>query len=221
MDEITAKQIAAQLKKPHGEDGIKMGEWMNRGNVQINLDTLEILNSTSGDTILEVGMGNGFFIHHMLQKNGNITYTGADFSDVMIAEAKRINEKWIKKKQASFVLCDAVSLPFKDAGFNKIVTVNTIYFWDDAAAVLTEFKRVLQPKGKLLIALRPKRLMKNYPFTKKGFNMFTKKEAELILKLNGFNLLKSVEKKEPDFELNGKLFKMESQIIESQKIETI
>ena len=43
MDEQLAKHLAAQLRKPHGAEGIATGEWMNKGNVYINLDTIEIL----------------------------------------------------------------------------------------------------------------------------------------------------------------------------------
>jgi ubiquinone/menaquinone biosynthesis C-methylase UbiE len=217
MDETSYQQLAAQLRHPTGEAGIQTGEWMNRGNTQINLDTIAILNATAGDNILEIGMGNGFFVQHILQKDGSIQYTGADFSDVMIKEAERINAAWIDKGSATFILSDVASLPFADISFNKIFTINTIYFWDDATKILSEIKRVLQQKGKLIITLRPKRQMKNYPFTKYGFNMFSKEEAEQLLTQNGFTLLQSIEIQEPDFELNGELVKMESLIIEAVK----
>lgn len=217
MDEQSYQNLAAQLRQPTGEAGIKTGEWMNRGNVHINLDTLEIVNAIAGDTILEIGMGNGFFVKEILNKSSKIKYTGADFSEVMVAEAKRINEEWIKKNLANFVLADIASLPFADESFNKIFTINCIYFWEEAAKVLAELKRVLQPKGKLIITLRPKRLMKNYPFTKYGFTMFSKEEVELLLSQNGFAIVQSLEKQEPDFELNGEMIKMESLIIEVTK----
>src|SRR6185295_6941180 len=99
MDETSYQQLAAQLRQPHGEAGIQTGEWMNRGNVHINMDTLKILDAAAGDDILEVGMGNGFFVHEIVEKHSSIQYTGADFSDIMIKEAERINEAWINKGQ--------------------------------------------------------------------------------------------------------------------------
>lgn len=217
MDEHSYQQLAAQLRQPTGEAGIQTGFWMNRGNVHINLDTLKILNATAGDSILEIGMGNGFFVKEILQKHPSIKYTGADFSEVMIAEAKRKNKAFIDMGQANFILSDMVSMPFEDASFNKIFTINTIYFWEDAAKILTELKRVMLPKGKLFITLRPKRQMINYPFTKYGFTMFSKEEVELLLKKNRFTIVRSVEKQEPNFELNGEMVKMESLIIETIK----
>lgn len=217
MDELAYRQLAAQLRQPTGEAGIHTGEWMNRGNSQINTDTIDVVQASAGDRILEIGMGNGFFVKHILEKDSTIQYTGADFSDVMVQEATKINAEWINKGQAKFVLCNAGELPFEDAVFTKVFTVNTIYFWDDSTAILQDIKRVLQPGGKLVITLRPKRQMKNYPFTKYGFTMFSKEEVEILLIKNGFTLVRSIEIQEPDFELNGEIFKMESLVIEAAK----
>ena len=76
---------------------------------------------------------------------------------------------------------------------------------------------MLQPNGKFIVTLRPKRQMKNYPFTKYGFNLFSKEEAELLLAQNGFTVLQANEIQEPDFEVNGEMVKMESLIIETTK----
>jgi ubiquinone/menaquinone biosynthesis C-methylase UbiE len=133
----------------------------------------------------------------------------------MIGEAKKINEEWIDKGQAEFILADVAALPFAAASFNTIFTINTIYFWEDAVQVLSEIKRVLAPGGKFICTLRPKRLMENYPFTKYGFSMFSKADAEQLLQQNNFTTLQSIEKQEPDFELNGQLIKVESLIIEA------
>jgi ubiquinone/menaquinone biosynthesis C-methylase UbiE len=213
MDEQSLQQLAAQLRRPDGDAGIQTGDWMNRGNIQMNLDTIEALDASAGDNILEIGMGNGFFVNKIVQKHTSIKYTGADFSEVMIAEANRINAAWINSEQVNFALTDVAAMPFKNESFNKIFTINTIYFWEDAATILTELKRVLQPNGKLLITLRPKRQMINYPFTKYGFHMYSKEEVEQLLIENGFSILKSVEIQEPDFELNGAMVKMESIVV--------
>lgn len=217
MDEQSLRQLAAQLRQPSGESGRLTGEWMNRGNVQINLDTLKILAAAAGDTILEAGMGNGFFVKEIVQKDASIKYTGADFSDIMVAEASRINEQWKNNGQVNFVLTDIAAMPFGNESFNKIFTINSIYFWDDAEKILAELKRVLQPNGKLIITLRPKRQMQNYPFVKYGFTMFSKEEAEKLLTQNGFIVTQTVENQEPDFDLNGEIVKLENVIIEAVK----
>jgi ubiquinone/menaquinone biosynthesis C-methylase UbiE len=217
MDEQSLQQIAAQLRRPTGQEGINTGDWMNRGNTQMNMDTLQIVDAVANDAILEIGMGNGFFVYKIAEKHSSVKYTGADFSEVMVAEAQRINAEWINKGQATFILSDAIALPFSNSSFNKIFTINTIYFWEDAVKILAELKRVLLPKGKLIIALRPKRLMQNYPFTKYGFAMFSKEEVVQLLTQNGFTVTQSLENQEPDFDLKGETIKMENLIVEAVK----
>ncbi|MEI9958227.1 MAG: class I SAM-dependent methyltransferase [Ferruginibacter sp.] len=217
MDEQALQQLAAQLRKPTGEAGIKTGEWMNRGNEAINLDTFKILNAEDGDTILEIGMGNGFFVKEIIQKHNSIKYTGCDFSEAMIAEAEKINTEFVTKGRANFVLSDIASLPFADASFNKIFTINTIYFWEDAKKILSEIKRVLQPKGKFIVALRPKRQMQHYPFIKYGFSLFSKEEVMELLTQNGFTTIQTIENNEPDFEQKGEVMKVQNLIIEAIK----
>ncbi len=217
MDENSYRQLAEQLRQPHGAAGIQTGEWMNRGNVQINMDTLKIVAATAGDSILEIGMGNGFFVKEILQKDSSIKYTGADFSEVMVEEAKKINAKWINNGQAIFVFADVAALPFDDASFNKLFTINTIYFWKNPVKILNEIKRVLKPRGKFMLCLRPRRLMANYPFTEYGFRMFDKEEVENLLLQHGFSIVQSIEQQEPDVELNDKMVKMESLIVEAIK----
>jgi ubiquinone/menaquinone biosynthesis C-methylase UbiE len=218
MDEQSLQQLAAQLRKPTGDEGIKTGDWMNRGNETINLDTLKTLQAKEGDTILEIGMGNGFFVKEIVQKNNSVKYTGCDFSEIMIAQAEKINSKFINSGQVKFVLSNVASLPFANASFNKIFTINTIYFWEDAAIVLAEIKRVLQPKGKFIVALRPKWQMVHYPFTKYGFTLFSKEEVTALLTQNGFSIINIIENKEPDFEKKGEAMKVENLIIEAEKV---
>ncbi|MEI7734507.1 MAG: class I SAM-dependent methyltransferase [Ferruginibacter sp.] len=217
MDRLLAKQLAAQLRKPTGEEGIKTGEWMNKGNTHITISTIEVLDPKAYDTILETGMGNGFFVPQIITPHPSIHYIGCDFSDIMVAEAERINAPAIRNGQVRFVLADMTTMPFDDAVFNKVFTINSIYFWEDAVAVLNEIKRVLHPAGKFILTLRPKHLMEKYPFTQFGFKMFSKEEVCALLQQNGFTVTEVLEKQEPDFELNGEMIAIEHLIVVAKK----
>ena len=217
MDEKEQQERAAQLRKPSGDSGIKTAEWMNIGNREMNLDTLNILNAAAGDSILEIGMGNGFFVTNILQKHETIQYTGCDFSALMITESTKINEEWIAKGKAKFILADAVALPVANNQFNKIFAINTIYFWEDTTAVLNEIKRVLTNKGKFILSLRPKHMTEKYPFTKYGFTLYSKEEVSQLLQTNGFTVTDIVENKEPNLEVNGEIFEMENLIVVAEK----
>lgn len=212
MEEEALKNIASQLRKPEGDEGIQIGRKMNESNEQMNRFTLELLTINDGDTILEIGMGNGLFVKDIVGKGSQIFYHGCDYSELMINEAIAINKEWIEKNQVRFTHSHANSLPFKNGTFSKLFTVNTIYFWENPKAILKEFKRVLKPNGKLIIALRPKQQMEHYPFTKYGFRMFSKDDMESFLRVNGLEVFELIEKAEPDFTFNDITYKMESLI---------
>ena len=218
MDEATLKAIAGQLRQPSGEYAIQVGEKMNEGNLHINLNTFEALHLAAGDNILEIGMGNGFFVKNILSLNNSIKYTGCDFSEIMVDEARKQNEKFVASGQAEFHHADARELPFETNSFDKAFSINTIYFWDNPQIVLAEISRTLKPKGQLTISIRPKSIMEHYPFVKYGFKMFTKEDLTELLSKNNFQVINIIEKQEPEVEINGQAVKTATLLITAEKI---
>lgn len=217
MDEETLKVIASQLRKPSGEHAIQVGEKMNEGNLHINKNTIEVLAPAANDLIMEIGMGNGFFVKDILSVDSSIRYTGCDFSEDMVREANVINKVFIDSSQAEFHVASADNLPFAPESFSKVFTVNTLYFWEDKELVLSEIRRVLKPKGRVIISIRPKAVMKDYPFVKYGFDMFDKNDLANLLSENGFTVEDIIEKEEPEQEINGEMMPVETLIVQAQK----
>ena len=216
MTEEELRFFASQLRMPNGDFATNIAQKMNVGNKEINLNSFDALALKQNDKVLEVGMGNGFFVESILSNHPSIIYAGADFSEAMIKEASGFNKKFIEEGRATFKLCNANSLPFEDCSFTKLVTVNTLYFWEDREKTLSEFKRVLKPNGILVIGIRPKSSMDLYPFVKFGFTKYTKEEALKLLEDNGFAVINVIEKEEPIQEIFGQKVKVESLVICAQ-----
>jgi len=191
------KAVAEQLRRPDGDFGRKIADNMNISNRLINENTIHNLAINAGDNILEIGMGNGFFVKDILAINGAVKYTGCDFSETMVTEATKLNQAFVKSGQAKFILANAAELPFADNSFDKIFTVNTIYFWQNPAAQLAEIQRLLKPKALMVIGLRPKHVMQNYPFTQHGFILYSKADVIQLLEENNFKVTHIAEEKEP------------------------
>jgi ubiquinone/menaquinone biosynthesis C-methylase UbiE len=216
MDEEFLKEVAAQLRKPNGELGAEVAEKMNEGNLEMNLKTLDWLSPEPGDTILELGMGNGYFVQQILNLATDLHYIGCDYSEDMIRMASKLNQQLITSGKAEFRHTTADCLSIPDHSVNLVFTVNTIYFWDDKEKVLSEFKRILSEKGRLIITFRPESCMLNYPTTKYDFEYFEIENVEELLRANGFIVKRSQEFIEKDdVEILGNNFKAAFSIVEA------
>jgi ubiquinone/menaquinone biosynthesis C-methylase UbiE len=209
--------VASQLKKPQGAVGREVGMMMNKGNKLMNLAAIEKLKVTANDNILEIGMGNGFFVKEIVSKDKTVRYTGCDFSKMMVLEATSINAEYIQTGQAQFTQANVNRLPYKKESFNKVFTVNTIYFWEDAKKVLAEIRRILKNDGILIIALRPKSIMADLPVVKYGFNTFSREDCIKLLVENGFKMMSVSEKEEQDIELFGAKYKNAFMVVKAVK----
>ncbi len=202
-DQDFFKEVAAQLRKPTGEFGYEVAQKMNESNREMNLTIIAALDIKEGNNVLEVGMGNGFFIKDILSKADGINYVGCDYSQDMIKLASTLNSKFINTGQASFHQSEAHHLPVDNDSIDHLFTVNTIYFWDDIPSILSEFKRVLKKYGTLSIAIRPESCLRQYPSTQYDFEYYTSKQVIDLLIANGFTKSKLIEVKEAEIEILG------------------
>ena len=122
--------MARQLAKPEGEDGIRTGHIMQEGNAGICRKAMDSLALHHGDHILEIGPGNGTHISHLFNR-ADIVYRGLDISETMVAQARELNAAHTADKRAQFTLGDGTVLPYPDAVFDHVFTVNTLYFWEN------------------------------------------------------------------------------------------
>ena len=179
--------LAAHLRQPDGELGKQVGRAMNKSNLALNDEGLRLLEiDTEPRHLLELGMGNGGLVADWLVRSPHLRYTGVDFSATMVDEANAINADLISAGRAQFLLGEAHALPVEAAGFDFVFTANTVYFWPDPVAVLTDFYRVLKPGGILLMALRSEDTMKNLPFTAFGFTRYSLPKLEDLMAASPF-----------------------------------
>ncbi len=207
---LTPKELAKHLKQPQGETGKEVGLQMNKGNKYICLNSYKLLKPKSEDCILEIGMGNGFYIKYLLTLADNkLQYTGVDFSPVMIEEATKLNKDFIDAGIVNFLQASIEELPFENDTFDYITTTNTIYFWPEPVANAKVLLNLLKPGGKLLIAYRPKYFMDRIEVANYGFEKYNVPKVENLLNEAGFIFTTSQIIKEPKLEFDGKTLDME------------
>jgi ubiquinone/menaquinone biosynthesis C-methylase UbiE len=134
----------------------------------------------------------------------------------MVKEASILNGSFAANAQ--FILSNADQLPFGDGSFDKVFTVNTIYFWGDAQRTFTEIQRVLKPDGILIVSLRPKSIMDKLPVVKFGFTTFSKEDIIKLIEENDYKMLSATESADIDLTIDEQTFKNSFLIIKAKKI---
>lgn len=180
------EKIAAQLARPSGEMGIEVGNRMNESNGEMTRHAIDLLKIREGEVVFELGPGNARFAGYVLEKAQRVQYIGGDISETMVEEAKRINQTYLEKGVATFHVLDGTGLPFESQSFDKVFTVNTLYFWHEPLKTLEELHRVLRPGGLLCIAIRSKSFMLTLPFSKYGFTLYSPEEGLALFEKSSF-----------------------------------
>jgi len=101
--------------------------------------------------VLDVGTRVGLVALKLLWQNENFYSIGIDRSGPMIEQARRTAEAWELGERAVFQVGDPRNMRFKAGYFDLVISDSTLYRFDDANAILREVRRVLKPKGALLI----------------------------------------------------------------------
>jgi SAM-dependent methyltransferase len=200
-------ELELQLSKPTGSSGIRIAENMNKSNIQMTLDSIEALELSKNDILLEIGHGNCGHLENIYAQAKDIQYFGLEISETMKLEAEKINEKLLKKQQGTFFLYDGIKIPFPENYFDKIFTVNTIYFWENPKDFIAEINSVLKMNGICILTFAQKSFMKNLPFVNDKFCLYDTESINLLVSKSGFKIMNTSTKVEVVKSKTGELIK--------------
>ena len=179
--------MAAQLRQPNGWFGsLVMSRLLNRVNSQIVDATLAILDVRAEHHVLEVGFGGGSALSRLVTRTGTGLVEGVDVSTEMVKRAEHKFQREIEVGRLRVQLGDVVHLPFRNAIFDRIFTINTIYFWPDAEEGMGEVHRVLKQDGTAAVAIRSKEKMEQHAVSKHGFRLFSPDDVADLMCRTGF-----------------------------------
>jgi SAM-dependent methyltransferase len=114
-------------------------------------DTYVELDLKPGMRVLDAGCGTGNLEHFISTKPiPDVVVDGIDASTGMLAVARR---RCARLRFARFSAADlGERLPFDDATFDRVVSVNVLYALKDQDLAVSEMFRVLKPDGRLVIS---------------------------------------------------------------------
>jgi arsenite methyltransferase len=107
------------------------------------------LGAASGERVLDLGCGPGFFCAELLEEVGDGgLVTGVDASRQMLDLARR---RCAQRGNVAFYEADATSLPVEDASFDAALCVQVLEYVADYPRALAELWRSLRPGGRVVI----------------------------------------------------------------------
>lgn len=188
--------IAKQLRSPSGLLAKYVGNTMNKSNEELYELTLNNLDIKDGDSILEIGFGNGRFFSGLNAKAANLSIVGIDHSLEMVNEAIKNNKDLYQNGNIQLSAGSSTCLPYESNSFDKVFCINVIYFWDNPTLHLNEIQRVLKPGGVFCSAFRPKDNLAKFPFSKYDFTLYSEEGWKNIIETHGFQFLSSQHSKD-------------------------
>ena len=148
QEEIT---ISGNPAKPQGEDGATMLKRMNESHAPVTCWALEHWQIAPEEELLDIGCGGGATLKRMGEKITTGHLTGIDYSPVSVKTSLKTNRQDVESGKMKVLEGSVEALPFADDGLDKIITVESFYFWPDPQENLKEVRRVLKEGGTFLL----------------------------------------------------------------------
>ncbi len=120
------------------------GAGMEKGHRPVGEQAVELMKLSASARVLDVGCGSGWATRLMAEKVSRGPVIGIDIADEMIKLAR---EESASFANVDFQVASAEKLPFTDGEFTHAFSMESLYYYENMLAALSEIKRVLKPGG--------------------------------------------------------------------------
>ena len=176
-----------QARKPTGLFGrLVMSVIFDVGNARLNRFVNEVMSVQEDDRILEIGFGTGKLIDEMAKQIDHGHIEGVDFSETMVSIAQKRNKKHIARGKVKIVRGNFDEMSFNKEGFNKICSVNTIYFWPEPEYTAKKIANILKTGGKFVAAFEDMAQLEQRRLNHEVFRLYSKDDVRKLLINAGF-----------------------------------
>jgi arsenite methyltransferase len=176
--------LARQLRRPTGWLGRRvMGQCLNRGNKRMLDAAVDALQPKPDELIVDIGFGGGYALDLIRERVAPARPVGVEISSAMIEACQA---RW--GDAVILFRADVAAMPFEAQSQNAVLSVNTIYFWQDPKAALEEIVRILKPGGRLVLGIRRPGPLALSPIAWFGFRFYSVHKVEELMRAAGFTV---------------------------------
>jgi len=203
------------------------GEEMERHHLDITEKTIRMMDLRPGEKVLDLGCGAGWATRLLArlvadgpQKSGQVI--GLDVSDEMVRRAREASRDF---ENIMYVWGSAQQIPWEENFFDKVLSVESFYYYADQDRALAELFRVMAPLGRLFILIN---LYKDNPYSLRWVNELkvpvqVRSEAEYVKLLQAHTFQNVEARRIPDEtptpdEYTGKWFKNAEELRDFKRI---
>src|SRR5579871_4733329 len=203
------------------------GPKMEQHHLDITAKTIRRMNLRPGERVLDLGCGSGWATRLLARlvgegPNGFGQVVGLDVSDEMIRRARASSRDF---ENVMYVWGSAQQIPWEENFFDKVLSVESFYYYPDQERALAELFRVMAPHGRLFILIN---LYKDNPYSLRWVNelqvpvhALSETEYVALLKRHAFENVEA--RRIPDdtptpHEYSGKWFKNAEELRDFKRI---
>jgi len=131
------------------------GEKMERHHLNITEKTLRLMDLRPGERVLDLGCGSGWATRLLARlvgegPEGFGQVVGVDVSDEMVRQAREASKDF---GNILYAWGSAQQIPWEENFFDKVLSVESFYYYADQDRALKELFRVMAPRGRLFILI--------------------------------------------------------------------
>jgi ubiquinone/menaquinone biosynthesis C-methylase UbiE len=123
---------------------------MEQDHLPIALPVLEKMRLATTDHVLDVGCGSGWLSQRISKLVPQGRVVGIDISGEMIRVARRTG---VDRDNVVFITGEVAEIPWEPNFFTHAISVESAYYWPDAACGAREIHRVLRAEGTALVLI--------------------------------------------------------------------
>ena len=128
---------------------------MEQHHLDITMKTLRLMDLRAGERVLDLGCGSGWATRLLARlvsdgPEGFGQVVGLDIADEMVRQARAASRDF---ENILYVQGSAAKIPWEENFFDKVLSVESFYYYPDQDRALMELFRVMAPRARLFILI--------------------------------------------------------------------